>query len=185
MTCSAGWFGSVRALMLRTGRTVASIAVMSALAWTFAPTAVAAPRAAPPEACALVTEAELEPITGYAVEPGKAIVGSAKATGCGYTSTDPAAGPDVGILLTTTANGTAKKLFGVKKLERQFGRSKKIVGVGKRANFSFVRGKAPQAALLAIDGSRGVEVVLGGKTTRTKAQAETQAIATLVLTKLA
>jgi len=134
-----------------------------------------------PDACTLVPEAELEAAVGYTLEPGEQVVATDKLSGCGFQATTPSDGPDVGILVSTTATGSAKRSFTVKTLERDFGKSTKVSDLGTRANAAFKQGKVPQAALLVVDGSDGVAVTLRGATAKREALAETKAIATLVL----
>jgi hypothetical protein len=170
--------------MMRRRVAAALVAVTAAGALALVAPAGAAIRAQQseqPDACTIVPETDLEAAAGYPLEAGEQVVSSALASGCGFQATTRSDGPDVGILVSTTATGNAKKMFSVKSLEKGFGKSTKVADLGTRANYAFEKGKVPQAALLVVDGTDGVTVTLRGATTRREALTESTAIATLVL----
>ena len=106
------------------------------------------------------------------------------ASGCNFLATTRNDGPDVGFLVSTSANGNAKKLFTTKALEANFGKSKKVTRLGDRAALAYKKGKIPQAVLLVVDGSNGVQVTLRDVASRADALTESTAIATAVLAAL-
>jgi hypothetical protein len=163
----------------------ALVGVCATAAGALAAPAGARPQpAAQPDACTLVPEAELEAAAGYPLEPGEPVVSTSEASGCGFQATTPSDGPDVGILVSTTVTGRARKTFSVKTLERGFGKSTELSDLGSRADYAFKKGKVPQAALYVVDGTDGVAVTLRGATTRREARTEATAIAALVLDAL-
>jgi hypothetical protein len=170
--------------MRRLGALLVAITAAATAAVVAAPAGAGAQQSEQPDACTIVPETDLEAAAGYPLEAGEPVVSSAAASGCGFQATTPSDGPDIGILVTTTATGNAKKMFSVKSLERNFGKSTKVPDLGRRANYAFKKGKVPQAALVVVDGSDGVTVTLRGATTKREALTESEAIATLALAAL-